>query len=255
MANCLHEGGKQTYFSMKLISIIGLTAMISSFAISSQAQTNSTKTETSSGLIIKAGINRANVSIDDDGDVDEAKALTSFHVGLTGDFSITSFLSVQPGILFTGKGSKTQQGQPSDASYYRATTNPYYIEIPVNLVFKAPLGDNAKFFAGAGPYLGIGVAGKVEREGKIFGAQFESEDDIEFSNDDPSTFDYEEGAGFGIMKRFDYGINGLAGIEGKSVMLGVNYGLGLAKLQSGSNSSADDNNKHRVWSFTVGFKL
>jgi hypothetical protein len=35
----------------------------------------------------------------------------------------------------------------------------------------------------------------------------------------------------------------------------VNYGLGLAKLQSGGNSSEDDRNKHRVLSFTVGFKL
>ncbi len=58
-----------------------------------------------------------------------------------------------------------------------------------------------------------------------------------------------------MLKRFDYGLNGTAGIEGKSVVLGVNYGLGLAKLQSGSNSSQDNNNKHRVLSFTLGFKL
>ena len=65
----------------------------------------------------------------------------------------------------------------------------------------------------------------------------------------------EEGAGFGIMKRFDYGLNGTVGVEGKSTLFSVNYGLGLAKLQSGSNSSADNNNKHRVLSLTVGIKL
>ena len=57
------------------------------------------------------------------------------------------------------------------------------------------------------------------------------------------------------MKRFDYGLNGTAGIETKSIVLGLNYGLGLAKLQSGSNSSADDRNKHRVLSLTLGIKL
>ena len=57
------------------------------------------------------------------------------------------------------------------------------------------------------------------------------------------------------MKRFDYGLNGTLGIETKNIVLSVNYGLGLAKLQSGSNSSEDDRNKHRVLSFTVGFKL
>jgi hypothetical protein len=57
------------------------------------------------------------------------------------------------------------------------------------------------------------------------------------------------------MKRFDYGFNGTAGIEGKSLALGINYGLGLAKLQSGSNSAQDNNNKHRVISIVLGIKL
>jgi len=118
-----------------------------------------------------------------------------------------------------------------------------------------PIGGDAKFFAGAGPYLAIGIAGKNKTEGKFLGTSFSSEKDIEWSDDDPTTLDYEEGAGFGIMKRFDYGLNGTAGFETKNIVLSVNYGLGLAKLQSGSNSSEDDKNKHRVLSFTIGFKL
>jgi hypothetical protein len=57
------------------------------------------------------------------------------------------------------------------------------------------------------------------------------------------------------MKRFDYGLNGLVGIEAKKAVISAGYGLGLAKLQSGNNSQADDRNKHRVFSFTVGVKL
>lgn len=204
--------------------------------------------------VLKFGVNLANVSITNDGDIDEAKMLTSFQVGFVGDVKIAPFLSFQPGILFTGKGSKTQSGETTDATYYRATTNPYYVEIPANFVFKTPTGA-IKFFAGAGPYLAVGVAGKNKVDGKFLGTSFSSEKAIEFSSDDPSTFDYEEGAGYGIIKRFDYGFNGLAGIETKNIVLSLNYGLGLAKLQSGSNSSADDKNKHRVLSFTVGIKL
>jgi hypothetical protein len=59
----------------------------------------------------------------------------------------------------------------------------------------------------------------------------------------------------GVLKRFDYGLNGVVGVEGKSLVLSAGYGLGLAKLQSGSNSSSDNNNKHRILNFTVGFKL
>ena len=53
----------------------------------------------------------------------------------------------------------------------------------------------------------------------------------------------------------NYGLNGIAGIEMSRSILSVHYGHGLAKLQSGSNSSADDKNKHRVFSITLGLKL
>lgn len=208
-----------------------------------------------SSAILRVGINLANVSITDDGHIDDAKMLTSFQAGILGDINLSSVVALQPGIMVTGKGSKTQDGDPSDANYFKATTNPIYIEIPFNLVFKGPIGNDFKFFAGAGPYLAIGIAGKNKTEGKFLGVAFNNEADIEWSDDDPSTLDYEEGAGFGIMKRFDYGLNGTAGFEGKKALVSVNYGLGLAKLQSGSNSSADDKNKHRVLSFTLGIRL
>ena len=57
-----------------------------------------------SSQIVKAGVNFANVTITNDGDIDEAKSLTSFQVGFTGDIKILPFLFFQPGILFTGKG-------------------------------------------------------------------------------------------------------------------------------------------------------
>jgi len=208
-----------------------------------------------SRAILRGGLNLANVSVTDNGKVDDAKMLTSFQVGIISDLNVSDFVAIQPGLLVTGKGSKTQDGTPSDANYYKATTNPIYLEVPVNLIFKGPISKDTKFFAGAGPYLAIGIAGKNKTDGKFLGAAFSNEKDIEWSNDDPSTLNYEEGAGFGIMKRFDYGLNGTAGFDAKNVVLSVNYGLGLAKLQSGSNSSADDKNKHRVLSFTIGIKL
>src|SRR5437762_7845399 len=207
-----------------------------------------------SGAIIRGGLKLANVSVTDNGNIDDAKMLTSFQVGISGDIHLASILYFQPGILFTGKGTKSQSGTEGSANWYKATTNPYYLEIPATFILKSPTGP-VKFFGGAGPYLGIGIAGKNKAEGAIFGASFSSEKNIEWSNDDPTTLNSEEGAGFGIMKRFDYGLNGTVGVEGKSAVFSVNYGLGLAKLQSGSNSSQDNNNKHRVLSFTVGFKL
>ena len=63
-----------------------------------------------SSVVIKGGYNMANISISDDGAVDENRMLSSFHVGLQGDIAvIKNVLSIQPGLLFTGKGSKLQR--------------------------------------------------------------------------------------------------------------------------------------------------
>jgi hypothetical protein len=209
-----------------------------------------------SNVRIQAGLNLANVSVTENGRVDDANMLSSFQVGIIGDVHLGSILYLQPGVLFTGKGSKVQNGTEGTNGYFKQTFNPHYLEIPANVLVKAPLGAGSSFFAGAGPYLAIGVGGKTKTEGQtILGGQYSIERKIDFSNDDPTTLNEEEGAGFGIVKRFDYGLNGTAGIEGKSIVLGVNYGYGLAKLQSGSNSGEDNNNKNRVLSFTLGFKF
>jgi hypothetical protein len=209
---------------------------------------------TTKAQILRAGINLANVTITNDGDIDRNNTLTSFQVGILGDIKVVPGLFFQPGIIFTGKGSKTESGDPNSNTWYKATTNPYYIEVPATFVLKTPTGP-VRLFAGAGPYIAIGIAGKNKVDGKFLGSSFHSEENIEWSNDDPSTLNYEEGAGYGIMKRFDYGFNGTIGLQFTKTVLSLNYGLGLAKLQSGSNSQADDENKHRVVSLTLGIRL
>lgn len=207
-----------------------------------------------SSVYVKAGLNLANISINKSGEVDDSRMLPSFHAGLQSDLPIGSFFALQPGVFFTGKGSKLESGNSSGNNWYRISTHPYYIEVPVNAVIKIPLGEEARFFVGAGPYAAIGVGGKNKIEGEVLGVGFSRTQKIKFSDDDPFTSG-EEGAGYGIMRRFDYGLNGTVGIEGKRALLSVNYGLGLAKLQSGTSSSDDELNKHRVLSFTIGVKL
>jgi hypothetical protein len=214
----------------------------------------STVSAQSSARIV-AGVNLANVSVTPDGRINKAHELASFQVGIVADAHLGSILYLQPGILFTGKGSKVESDDPNSSDYYRATANPYYIEIPFNLVFKLPASGGNKVFFGVGPYAAIGVSGKNKVDGTFGLVSYHNESNIRFSNDDPTTMNQEEGAGFGILKRFDYGLNGIAGVEGKSLTVSVNYGLGLAKLQSGSNSSLDNDNKHRVISIALGIKL
>jgi len=235
---------KKSDMRNKFLLVVLFTLTISYSAFSQQSR-----------AILKAGVNLANVSVTDNGNIDDANMLTSFQVGLVGDIHVTSLLYFQPGLVFTGKGSKIEIGRPSENLYMKQTSNPFYIEVPANLVVKLPFNNESHFFVGAGPYGAIGIAGKAKSDANVLGFTSQSEHNIEFSNDDPSTFGAEEGAGLGVLKRFDYGLNGIIGIEGKKLVLSAGYGLGLAKLQSGSNSGEDNNNKHRVLSFTVGVKL
>jgi hypothetical protein len=46
--------------------------------------------------VLKAGINLANISVTNDGDVDENKVLASFQAGISGDIRLTDLLYLQP---------------------------------------------------------------------------------------------------------------------------------------------------------------
>ena len=208
-----------------------------------------------SNVFIKGGLNIANVSTSTDGRIDDANTMASFHAGVMADLPLGKFLAIQPSLLFTGKGSKTQTGNSGDSYYFKATSNPYYIELPVNIVAKIPLADKeSAFFIGAGPYIAVGIAGKNKSEGNAGPIAFSGNEKIQFSNDDPETFNQQEGAGLGILRRFDYGLNATAGFELNTLLLSVNYGYGLAKINSVEKND-DDKNKHRVLSVSIGFKL
>lgn len=220
---------------------------VSMFTLASYAQEGA--------VYLKGGVNLANISTSSDGRINDANGLASFHIGFMGDAPLGKFFAIQPGILFTGKGAKTQTGQPGDAYYYKATSNPLYVEVPVNFVLKVPLAKNeSSFFVGAGPYAAMGVGGKNKVEGNAGLVSFKGNDAIKFSNDDPTTFNEQEGAGLGIMRRFDFGLNATAGLELDKFLLSVNYGYGLTKINSVAKND-DDKNKHRVLSLSIGFKL
>ena len=58
----------------------------------------------------------------------------------------------------------------------------------------------------------------------------------------------------GSLRRFDYGVNATAGVQLNNVLFALNYGYGLAKINAVGDDE-DDKNKHRVLSFSFGFRL
>jgi hypothetical protein len=244
----LEEVCENKMFMKKIIGIGLLTAIISTTANAQAVRKND------GGFQLVGGVNLANISVTDDGRVDDAKMLTSYRVGAIVDVPLGNFFSLQPGLLFTGKGAKTTVGNSTDLNYYQSTSNPMYIEMPFNFVGKLPLGEYSNLFFGAGPYAAMGVAGKNRVDGKFFGVKFDRESNIIFNNDNPTT-SQEEDAGYGKLKRFDYGLNALGGLEFNKFSLSANYGMGFTKINSNTKNNANDEGKHRVLSLSLALKL
>ena len=100
----------------------------------------------------------------------------------------------------------------------------------------------------------MGVGGTQKKETSFAGVTSSSTDNIKFNNDDPTTGE-QEGARYDRLKRFDFGLNGLAGIEVNRFSIGVNYGYGLTKINSTQTNNSNDKNKYRTLSVGVGVRL
>ena len=86
-----------------------LMMAIGAIAFQSNAQDNK--------IYLKGGFNLANVSVSDNGAIEDANSLASFHAGLMADLPLGGgILSFQPGILFTGKGAKWQSGSETSSN-------------------------------------------------------------------------------------------------------------------------------------------
>jgi hypothetical protein len=206
-------------------------------------------------VYVQGGLNLANITKTKDGQTEKNNVLPSFNVGILGRLPLADMFSLESGVLLTGHGSKAETYFNGGTDYIKTKFNPLYIQVPLNAVIKIPLEKESNVFFHAGPYAAIGIGGKSRSDSKFGPLQSSSVKNIEFSNDDPFTSE-EEDAGYNKLKRFDFGLNFGGGVQLGPVMLKVNYGLGLAKINSTqSNNNADDKNKYRTLSFSVGIPL
>ncbi len=224
-----------------------LAIAVVAFTMGAKAQT----------FYVQGGLNLANITRTNDGQTEKNNVLPTFNVGFIGDFGLSTVIDIETGLLFTGRGAKAETYYNGGSDYVKAKFNPLYVELPVNLKFKIPLDAKSKqnIFFYSGPYIAMGVAGKSKIESNIGIIASSSTQNIKFSNDDPFTSQQED-AGYNKLKRFDYGINLGGGFTFNSLILKANYGIGLVKINSTeSNNSANDKNKYRTFSISIGIPL
>ncbi|MFD2162920.1 porin family protein [Paradesertivirga mongoliensis] len=206
------------------------------------------QTSTTSGSVgstkwgLKVGVNLAKYSYGaDDAENPETDHATNFHVTGYLDLPLGGMFSVQPGLSLQGKGAEF-----FDSGDTEVKDNTMWLEVPVNLVGKIPLGaTGTSLFLGAGPYAAYGISGERKITFDDEGNDRETiKQDLKFGNDDEDDF-----------KALDFGVNFLGGIQlNNGFNIGAGYGLGLTDLLP-SGDGGDGQLTNRVLSFSVGYSF
>lgn len=189
------------------------------------------------GLGIRGGVNFQNVTGKNalGGDL-ENDPIAAYHFGLIGEATIAPAFLFQTGLLYSVKGTK------SDNILGTFTQRVSYLDIPLHIVFKPAVG-NGRVILGFGPYLGVGLNGKVKAE---IGGK-ESDIDIDFEKKIDGTDEDRY-----YIRRFDAGGDLFFGYEfSGGLSLQLNTQLGMLKINPEDEQVVEDDTK---WN-NIGFGL
>jgi hypothetical protein len=171
------------------------------------------------------------------------KFTPGFHGGGNVNFPIFSSLCVQPGLLFSVKGTK----QDIITDHIIKTTTLSYIELPLNILYRPQLGDG-HLLIGLGPYAAYGIMGKERTKTGTITIELP----VRFMDDasgEPSTYAYYKG--------FDAGANVFAGYElYNGIFFQLFTELGLMEINSDYDLSNDQTSKNNFgFGVSVGYRF
>jgi hypothetical protein len=151
---------------------------------------------------------------DDYGDKLHHSLKPGFRAGVTASRPFASQMALQAGLLYSQKGSRQKIEGDMDIQFHVS-----YLELPVHFLYKPSLGPG-NFVLGAGPYLAYGLGGHVSSTGNpdhkvVFTST------VEHGNDYATAY---------FIKRFDMGIDLLAGYEWQRYSILVSAQRGFYKL-------------------------
>ena len=209
----------------RLLSIVLILVLSASFAIAQE------KSKMSFGIL--GGVNFQNLNGKlSSGDKLENDMLLGFHGGVNVQIPIAPEFYFQPGLMFATKGAKDTYTILGAEFTDEIKIN--YIEMPLNLVYKASLG-NGFFMLGFGPYVAYGISGKQVFEGK----------DITF----------ERGVDYNAL---DAGGNIFAGFEtagGLFLQLDTQFGMMNIHHDDGNSTNDKSTAKNTGFGLSLGYRI
>lgn len=183
--------------------IVGLVVILGISAINVNAQ------NITGG--IKADANLSNFILTDMGSAESSMNIGA-SVGGFLKFDLGRNWAVQPELMFHFKTSKVEQtGTEDDYQYFGA-------DIPVYLMGQWYTANNNRFYAGVGPYVGLGFSAKYK------------DADIDL---------YEEISGQTPMQRFDFGFGAQVGYEfAGGIQINAAYKIGVVDALDAGKDNA-----------------
>jgi len=174
----------------------------------------------------------------DSDDEDYLQFRTGPSIGAVMDMTILDFLSFQPSVLFSIKGTSHDLKKWSDKHANRSREGydrdrVMYLEIPLNFAGKLELGPGvAQIFVG--PYIAFALGGRNYydyKETTVGGGTTTEKGDTKIlmtgtvTQEDIDT----DGVG-GYMRPFDFGFDFGLGYQWKAFLFNIGYNLGIANL-------------------------
>jgi len=192
---------------------------------------------------IKGGLNLANMLDKDDDDKysDDWPVHLGLNFGCTMDVPINEFLSFEPGLLLTTKGTETvDRGRGFEI---KARVNLYYLDIPLTIKTAFEVEKGIKMYGAFGPYLGVGLSGQANARLFYQGKYETIEEVVKWGSDEDEDH----------FRRSELGVTFGAGMELKSILLGVSCDIGLSNIAAKKDNGLTA--KNRVFKCSVGYRL
>lgn len=185
---------------------------------------------------IKGGLNLSNIINDE---ITDQNMRVGYHAGLFFKAPLTSFLAIQPEVLYTTKGTTAEYSNfLTGTGEFTQELN--YLETPVLAVLN--LSDAINIHAG--PYFAYLLNAQVENKS---------------ANSD---FNFTEGLNEDDFERLDYGLSAGVGFESDVIRIGARYNYGMREIGkeqdfslNGSNLTSNSFKSSRNSAFSIYFGL
>ncbi|GET25015.1 porin family protein [Prolixibacter sp. NT017] len=182
---------------------------------------------------VKGGLNLSSISVDYGND---KNLKAGFFAGVYNKIPLGNTFALQPELLYSVKGVKYNYNNTFSNSETKVNLN--YIDLPVKMVFNLSKNFDVQF----GPYVSYLLNGDINTSTEVLNY---------YSQNSNKEIDRKD------FNALDYGLSAGVGFDLESMLLGVNYNVGLNQVAKDGTTPHNmmGNAKNNVLQFYVGFKF